>query len=69
MRSPDEATALLGGKTPVAIKGLCSSPHLDKGEPPTLKRYDIDYADRCLIALREDTMTFEAKYEREKGLR
>jgi hypothetical protein len=38
------------------------------GEPPTLKRYDIDYGDRCFIALREDTMTFEAKYEREKGL-
>jgi hypothetical protein len=38
--------------------------HLDEGEPLSLKRHEINLADRRLVAARDDAMALEAKQKR-----
>jgi len=42
---------------------------LDKGEPLTSERYEVDLADRGFVALRHDAVGSQAKQERRERLR
>ena len=42
---------------------------LDKGEPLTSERYEVDLADRGFVALRRDAVASQAKQEHRERLR
>jgi hypothetical protein len=64
LRGAHDPPPLLGGDRPGGIIGRLAPLHFDEGEPLAFDRDEVDLADRCLVALGDDAVSFEPEEKR-----
>src|SRR5215468_4727852 len=68
LRSPNDAPARAEGQRPARVLEALALLHLDEGELFAFERYEVDFADGGLVALRDDAVTFQPKQKRGNAL-